>query len=200
MNNADAGKEVRPYVAPLVPPYDVELDAHRSMVIWLFVITVATCAALAVLLWGVDKVLAVGYAHTPMLLVVAMAGALGGFLSRLRRLYAFEEITGNTHALLLKRTSGYLIAYSSIPPVVGVIAAAMLYMVFAGEMIRGPLFPNFDCLAAGNGCRTLTDVMSYWAPVQPTDYAKCVAWGFAAGFTERYIDSILGRFARSPAV
>ena len=202
MNNAEIGKEVRPYVPPLAPPpYDEVLDAHRSMVIWLFLTTVVTCLMLAATLWETDRVLAVGYAHTPMLFVVVIAGALGGFVSRLHRLYAFEDALGRSHALLFRRLNWYLVTYSTIPPIVGVIAAAMLYGVFAGELIRGPLFPNFDCLAAGNGCKTLTDVMSYWAPVQPTDYAKCVVWGFVAGFAERYMDDILGRIgARGEAV
>ena len=87
----------------------------------------------------------------------------------------------------------YLVAYSSIPPLIGVIAAAVIYVVFAGRMISGDLFPAFDC-SRPNECTTLPGVLNYWSPVSATDYAKAVVWGFISGFSERFFVDILNQF------
>src|ERR1043166_2533879 len=58
-------------------------EIHRQMVIALFISTVAIAVLLATLFLG---------SSIPTLLAVAFAGALGGFVSALRRLYTFQRV------------------------------------------------------------------------------------------------------------
>lgn len=140
---------------------DDQLEAHRSMVLWLFL----TTAVVVVLL-----IIALIYASThqdaaeaSILLIVVIAGALGGFVSCLRRLYAFEDVfPRKRYANLLKTLNWYLIAYSTIPPLVGMIAAAVIYVIFAAEVIKRPAFPQFTCENGKAACKTFIDFMNNW--------------------------------------
>ena len=157
------------------------------MVVWLFSVTLILCFILGGLLWWIET--------TPPLLVVVLAGALGGFVSCLRRLYAFEDIFPRIdYVALFKKLNAYLIAYATIPPTIGAVADTVAYVVFAGEMIQGPLFPSFCCAPEGSGCQTLPDVMHHWQPAAAADYSRCVVWGFISGFSERFFVDILNQF------
>ncbi|MDM0116724.1 hypothetical protein QTI66_31805 [Variovorax sp. J22R133] len=177
-----------------------QLDAHRLMVLWLFVVTAAVAALLATAVILADPTLHPGKPddadrQAPVLLLVAMAGAMGGFVSCLRRLYAFEDIFPRTQYVVLFGTfNPYLIAYSSIPPLIGLIAAVAGYGMFAAGLLQGSTFPAFRCAEGGNGCMTLPTFLGYWRPSGPTDYAKSLVWAFIFGFSERYFVDILNQF------
>jgi hypothetical protein len=131
-------------------------------------------------------------------LVVITSGAIGGFVSCLRRLYAFEDIfPRKQYANLFRGLNAYLIAYSTIPPLVGMIAAAVVYLVFASMFVKGPAFPAFDCRLGESGCKTFPEFMKFWAPISSMDYAKAIVWGFISGFSERYFIDILNQFSGS---
>ncbi len=179
-----------------------QLDAHRAMVLWLFVTTLIAVVALACVLALADPTLARESPHKwhSTLLLAALAGALGGFVSCLRRLYAFEDIfPRKQYVVLFKKLDLYLIAYSTIPPLVGIIAASAVYCVFAGGMLKGPMFPDFTCAPGGNDCKTLQDFLGYWRPCEATDYAKAIVWGFISGFSERFFVDILNQFGSKAA-
>ena len=177
-----------------------QLDAHRAMVLWLFMTTIFVAMLLATALVLTDPTLhpqQVGGANrqASVLLPVAMAGAMGGFVSCLRRLYAFDDIfPRKQYVVLFRKLDPYLIAYSTIPPLIGMIAAVATYGMFAAELLKGPLFPAFLCADGGSGCKTLPNFLGYWRPAEATDYAKSLVWGFVFGFSERYFVDILNQF------
>jgi hypothetical protein len=195
-------------VTPTQPRKSVTRDqlyVHRAMVLWLFAVTLVVTATLSVVLYITDPTL-----HDPsgknapgpssVLLIVCLAGALGGFVSRLRRLYAFEDIfPRQEYAVLFRRLDLYLIAYSSIPPLVGAIAAAVVYGVFAAKLVEGPMFPVFNCTASDGSCSSIQAVYGYWRPAEATDYAKSAVWGFVSGFSERFFVDILNRLGSKGA-
>jgi hypothetical protein len=126
--------------------------------------------------------------------VVAISGTLGAFVSALRRLYSFQDIFPvSRYSGLLKNSNLYVVAYSSIPPLVGFIAATVLYIVFASEILKGAMFPTFTCEI--DKCEHFLDFLRHWRPAQPTDYAKAIVWGFIAGFSERFVPDILNRLS-----
>lgn len=122
--------------------------------------------------------------------VVVWAGAIGAFISRLAR---FETLAPK-HIELWQRTSFYVIAASWIPGLVGVIGAAILYVVFASGLIEGTLFPEFACLPMQE-CDSFSGFVRYWSPNGEVAYGKAIVWGFLAGFSERLVPDFLNRLA-----
>lgn len=74
----------------------------------------------------------------------------------------------------------------------GAVSALIIYVLFASELIAGPLFPEFECRQAAE-CSTLSGVMKFWAPEHPKDYMKAFVWGFVSGFAETYITSAVSQ-------
>lgn len=174
-----------------------QLYAHRAMVLFLFTATLLVMLILGAVFIYTDPTLNMNKsdAESPssVLLFVAMSGALGGFVSCLRRLYAFDDIFPH-HRYAPRSSNFYLAAYSAIPPLVGIISAAVIYGMFASGLITGELFPKFACAQAGNDCKTLPDFLGYWRPEGAQDYAKAMVWGFISGFSERFFVDTLNQF------
>jgi cytochrome b subunit of formate dehydrogenase len=172
-----------------------EFGVHRQLVFWLFAATAVVVSITAAVLIGVDR----GTEETRQLSIlplVAVAGALGAFVSALRRLYSFERIFPRQWRRgLLTRINVYVVAYSSIPPLVGIIAAVVLYVIFASHLLMGSGFPLFECELGENKCVQFVDFVKHWKPSTAPDYAKAVVWGFLAGFSERFVPDILNRIA-----
>ena len=125
----------------------------------------------------------------PLLPVVMLAGVLGAFFSALMRLVdkAGAALITSTAQELRGR---YLIMYSLIPPVIGAIAAVVLYLVFVGKFFESPLFPKIACLP-DKSCVSLLELMKYYWPSSPEDYGKALVWSFIAGFAERLVPDVL---------
>jgi hypothetical protein len=160
---------------------------HRRMVLWLFFATIAICAVSARFLTGPKP---------SVLISVILAGSLGGFVSALRRLYTFSNIFP-TEAVTrrLGKSYVYVIVYSLIPPLIGAIAAAVLYLVFAAGILQGPFFPKFDLILekGDEGYSHFKSFIEEWRPAASVDYARAILWGFAAGFSERLVPDLLER-------
>jgi hypothetical protein len=159
-------------------------DVHRQMVIALFAAT---------LLFVVLMVLGILNANMSILMVVAVAGSLGGFISALRRAYTFQRVFPSDFFRSAQKINLYLIIYSMIPSLVGAIAAAVLYLIFASRLISGELFPAFDLLTTNPKADEFDNFVNNWAPAGPVDYAKCIVWGFISGFSERFVPDIIER-------
>jgi hypothetical protein len=134
--------------------------------------------------------------YPPFHLLVMFCGMLGAFFSGLTRLSKIDDaIAGldlNSIGFLGAR---YLVVYSFVPPLVGAIAAVVIYMAFAGDFLQGGLFPKFGCKVDG-GCKYLYEIIYDYTPVDPKDYAKAIVWAFIAGFSERLVPNVLNQIAK----
>jgi hypothetical protein len=84
-HSADAGGQQ----GASITPTDA-FEVHRQMVIALFVATTILSSVVTIGLIISDR--GSGQFHLTALMAVAVAGALGGFVSALRRLYAFQKV------------------------------------------------------------------------------------------------------------
>ena len=166
------------------------LDAHRLLVMWLFVSTLVVGLAFLTLILYFDKT---GRGGVTIMVPVIVAGAGGGFVSSLRRLYSFQDILPRRQYIqLFRRMNFYVVAYSFVPALVGMIGAVVLYLMFAAGLLKGDLFPEFHC-AAGQTCADFHGFVAHWSPEGPAANAKAIVWGFIAGFSERFVPDILNR-------
>lgn len=170
------------------PQPDPEIiEAHRVLVVWLFIgtaIVSVICAVLAFISFKTHR-------GPTILMFVVLAGTLGGFVSSLRRVYKFQEVMPRRFLPLFTRKSFYLVLYSFVPALIGAIFATVAYVAFAANLVQGPLVPNFHCSATD--CRTLDDIVDFWSPAAPGDYMKVIVWGFIAGFSERFVVGFLDK-------
>lgn len=167
------------------------IDAHRLLVMWLFIATLLVGMGFLALVLYFD---ATGRGGVTIMIAVIVAGAGGGFVSSLRRLYSFQDIFPRRgYNRLFRKMSFYVAAYSFVPAMVGMIGAVMIYLVFAAGLLKGDLFPEFHCTAGQ--CTDFHDFVSKWSPKDSPAFAKAIVWGFVAGFSERFVPDILNRLA-----
>ncbi|MBS0505765.1 MAG: hypothetical protein JSR53_00120 [Proteobacteria bacterium] len=128
--------------------------------------------------------------ETPMLTlpIVLIFGAIGAFVSLQRRLKSLAE-----EDLQLLMGS---ISYTWLAPMTGALLAGMLYLIFIGKLIIGPMFPEIMEVPAieehAKGLAKIFDVECREAK----DYAKLLFWSFLAGFSESFVTDILGKFSQ----
>lgn len=162
-------------------------EIHRQMVVSLFLATVFLCLVLAV---------AFIFSSITALMTVIAAGALGGFVSALRRLYTFQRIfPSDLFKNWPRKLNLYLVVYSMIPPLVGAIAAVAIYLIFAAGLLKGGMFPEFHLSLCNPQPNDFYNFVHNWQPVLPSDYAKAIVWAFIAGFSERFVPDILERLS-----
>jgi hypothetical protein len=198
------------------------LEAYKQMLVSLFVATlVISIVTISITLYFYlgpphnlapiaspvtpdAMVISPGRGDPPLMIIVIFAGALGAFFSSLLRLYDFADLPkALVDPGLGRLPGGYVIIYSLVPPVVGAIAATVLYITFAAGLLEGALFPKFACKlmdAKGtalvpDACRTFGTTISDFGPATAVDYAKALIWAFIAGFAERLVPDALQTFA-----
>lgn len=180
--------ESKPVNSDKAPPQDIV--AHKKLVVSL---------AIATLCLGVPLFVALLYMSTvgkgpATMMVVMFSGALGAFVSALKRLFAFQSIFPDESVeKIFRHLDLYAVIYSLVPALVGTLGAAFVYVVFAGGLVEGPLFPEFSC--QGGDCNTFAGFLSSWSPAGPVDYAKAIVWGVVAGFSERFVPDIMNGLA-----
>jgi hypothetical protein len=120
------------------------------------------------------------------LLILMLAGSLGGFMSLLQRIQN-TPTGGDPLISILVVQNGAFSLY--LAPISGAIFAVLLFLIFLGGLLSGAIFPEH-----------LTHFHLWWGPVQwdgpapaTADYAKLVVWCFIAGFAERLVPDTLDR-------
>ena len=188
MNERESGDGTHP---PRLTHDRQSADAHRLLLVSLFLGTLVVGIPFLATVLYFDKT---GNGGLTILSCVLVAGAGGGFVSGLRRLYAFEDIYPNReYRGMFRQMSLYALAFSLVPATVGAIGAVVLYLVFAAGLMKGDLFPEFACLKAAASCGDFHDFISSWAPANATGNAKAIVWDFVAGFSERFVPDVLNR-------
>ena len=172
-----------------------EAAAHRLIVLWLFGTTLVGVVVMVAYIQGVPGL---SRGNPRLLPVVIMAGILGSFVSALNRIYTSADVfpVKGRYPSLLRKFSLYLVAYSSIPPMIGAISAAVLYVLFASQIVAGDFFPRFVC-ECKDCVSSFTMFKEHWTPATAPDMAKAIVWGFISGFSERLVPSMLNKVAQS---
>lgn len=120
--------------------------------------------------------------------VVVISGFIGGFVGLQRRI---KDLTVPDLELISKSQ-----IYTWLSPLVGGVLALLLYILFLSELLSGHLFPNFQADPATSQNVGFSSVFEQHAKSYQ-DYAKLVFWCFVAGFSERFVTDVIGRFEGS---
>ncbi len=180
--------------APATPAADAAamqlkiIGAYKQMLAYQFggTVLLAGATALALIICY-----AYGKLSPPLLVLVMLAGMLGAFFSALTRLYDVDQASIALITPTIQQLGGrYLMMYSLVPPVIGAIAAVVLYLVFIGKLLEGALFPSISC-EPNQVCTTLMDIMNFYVPSKPEDYGKVLVWSFVSGFSERLVPDVM---------
>jgi len=138
---------------------------------------------------AVIKVIPQGIA---ILALVFLVGAMGGLVSILQRFQSITDEGDPLYTVFQLKHGGISIKSSAIG---GAISAVILYLVIAGGLLEGALFPKI-ALSDDNSTReSLEYFLTKMIPLRAQDYAKLVVWSFIAGFAERFVPDTLSRFA-----
>jgi hypothetical protein len=122
-----------------------------------------------------------------------LAGAVGGTMSLIQRVQALPE----ADPILFRLSGGTTVLQSVlIPPLTGAIFAAVLFMLFAGHTINGPIFPAFNVVP---GPMDFKKFYEGTLPLDTTSYALMLAWAFIAGYAERFFPDTINRLTAQRA-
>ncbi len=165
------------------------------LTVWTIVLMAAAMVAIfAVYVWAytTTKTPHGAFRPTEALFVVLFCGLIGGFISVQQRLQAPTNVDP-----LYKRiefeASGISILVS---PVIGMVFAAVFFVLLLGGFVTGDLFPKFVCDPAEQCTgHNLASFAAGATPDSTASWAKLAIWAFAAGFLERLVPDILTRLA-----
>jgi len=168
------------------------LAAYKRMLAYQFcgaIILVAIPVAVLVFSYVTAKA---GVWQPPILMVVALAGIVGAFFSALTRLHRVDQMPLALMSDTVLGLNGvHLVVYSIVPPVVGAIAALVVYLAFISGIFDSGVFPKLVCKAANKTCNDLVQVLNDYGPEKAADYGKALVWSFFAGFAERLVPDML---------
>ena len=119
---------------------------------------------------------------------VLVCGVIGGFVSLQRRL---KDLTLQDLELLAN-SKVYLI----LSPMVGGVLAMVLYLIFLAGLLRGDMFPEFNPVQTDITVGFPT-IFEQYGKHGFSDYAKLLVWAFIAGYSEKFVTNVLGRFEGS---
>lgn len=171
---------------------DQAVEAYKRLLIYQFGGALLFVIVLCVALWFSFHI---AQSKPPLLILIMLCGMLGAFFSALTRLYSIHDLHHPiVPPLVTKLGIGHLWIYALVPPVVGSIAAVVIYLAFAGDVLQGVIFPKIACKDKAQ-CGDLYGLVHNFVPSEPVDYAKALIWAFIAGFSERLVPDTLHMLA-----
>jgi hypothetical protein len=127
------------------------------------------------------------------LIAAVFAGIMGAFVSMQQRLQSLPHGGDPIYSLSLL-THGWLSIFLS--PISGAIFAVLLYLFFAGGLLKGTIFPEMKVLPGSGDESSLLALANFFvgtAPIAGKDFALLLVWSFIAGFAERFVPDTLMR-------
>jgi hypothetical protein len=152
---------------------------------------IITFVSIAIAVWAFLAIgLLLGAAHygqhlLATLVLVMLGGALGGFVSLLRRIQQVPT-GGDPLVNIFELENGRVSLY--LAPLSGALFALVLFLIFQAGLVQGSLFPKV--------LRLHMDVWRFeWpgAVIDHAEYAKLMVWSFIAGFAEQLVPDTLAR-------
>lgn len=128
------------------------------------------------------------------MILVLFIGALGGLLSVQQRYLSIKR-EGDPIENISEMMQGWARVF--LPAITGALFALLLFMIFAGGLIKGELFPEFINSKPEASGVSFKKLLEGAQPIGPPDYAKLIVWSFLAGFAERFVPDTLSRFVSS---
>lgn len=119
---------------------------------------------------------------------VLVCGIIGGFVSLQRRL---KDLTLQDLELLANSKICLILS-----PMVGGVLAMVLYLIFLAGLLRGDMFPEFNPVQTDITVGFPT-IFEQYGKHGFSDYAKLLVWAFIAGYSEKFVTNVLGRFEGS---
>lgn len=155
--------------------------------IHLLIVTVTVVAATGI----AGLLLANSEQYSSLIVMVFMAGTVGGVANNYRRLYLLPtsaQILDDADARRLMTIQLY------ISPWIGGIFAVVMYGIFAAGVLQGELFPTFQ---ATDTCFTTAYTFAdQLVPATNIDAAKAILWAFVAGFAELFVPNFIDKLTR----
>ena len=125
--------------------------------------------------------------YSSLIIMVFMAGTIGGVANNYRRLYLVptDATVDDAGARKLLTIQIY------ISPWIGGVFAVVVYGLFASGILQGELFPRFQ--ADDNRFTTAQTVADQLVPATNLDAAKAILWAFIAGFAELFVPNFIDK-------
>lgn len=159
--------------------------AAEAIHLLIVTITVVCATGLAGLL------LANSEQYSSLIVMVFMAGTIGGVANNYRRLYLLPT---DAAVLTDSDASRLLTIQLYISPWIGGIFAVVMYGIFAAGALQGELFPEFQ--AINERFTTASAFADLLVPATNIDAAKAILWAFVAGFAELLVPNFIDKLTR----
>ena len=166
-----------------------DLDAKRTVIRRLFVAQLGLLGAGV----GLTIILSIVTRETGTLIFAFILGGLGGSVSLFRRL----PLTGESEMQSLSRDW----ISTLVPVLYGGLMALVTYLLFMSGILTGDggkglftsnLFPNFTTPTVPPGGTLTVPFILQIRPASIMDVGKLLVWSFLAGYSERFVTSVLG--------
>jgi hypothetical protein len=169
-------------------------EAQRNRVSRLMTAVMVAAIVLPVVLYPLFRHAGWALPSEPLMMVL-LAGGVGGFISIQQRL---QQSTGVDP--LFKELELAVSGLDTLAsPALGAVFASVLYLVFVAHLVTGGLFPEFVCgavpLPTAEPTADLAGFTHCAYPLHAADWAKLAVWAFIAGFAERFVPDVLTRLA-----
>jgi hypothetical protein len=162
---------------------DPNLDPNRAeLLLPKKIVIILTILMLLILGFATHSARQVPGAISFVSFLVFFVGIIGGFVGLQRTL---RKLTKAELKSLNSSVFNFLLS-----PLVGGVLALVLYVLFISGLLAGDLFPKF---VHGTPVNDMTAIFSVHGE-GPKDYAKLFFWSFVAGYSERFVTNIIGRF------